>query len=193
MGRDAPVARQFICDQSAAALTMSVTSVGSKVGLSRERGLVASLHVHPSKGGEPLRPAEVFHLVAGKGIEEDTRYFGRASRSTGQPSRRQLSVIEREQIGEHAAVLGLVSIPPGVVRSNIETSGIDLQALVGKQLEIGTALVHFYEPRTPCHKMDAIAPGLCELMKHGRQGVMAEVIRDGVVRVGDAMRVVSAV
>ena len=67
------------------------------------------------------------------------------------------------------------------------------QALVGKQVEIGTALVHFYEPRTPCHKMDAIAPGLCELMKHGRQGVMAEVIRDGVVRVGDAMRVVSAV
>ena len=193
MGRDSPVARQFICDQSAAALTMSVTPVGSKVGLSREHGLVASLHVHPAKGGEPLRSTEIFHLVAGKGIKEDTRYFGRASRSTGQPSRRQLSVMEREQIGEHAAVLGLMSIPPGVVRSNIETSGIDLQALMGRQVEIGTAIVHFYEPRLPCHKMDAIAPGLCELMKHGRQGVMAEVIREGVVRVGDAVRVVSAV
>ena len=192
MGRDFPVARQFNRSQSADALTMSVTPVGPKVGLSRERGLVASLHLHPAKGGEPLRPAEVFHLVAGKGIKENTRYFGRTSRSTGQPSRRQLSVMEREQIGEHAAVLGLVSIPPGVVRSNIETSGIDLQALVGRQVEIGTAIVHFYEPRLPCHKMDAIAPGLCELMKHGRQGVMAEVVRDGVVRVGDAVRVVSA-
>ena len=85
-----------------------------------------------------------------------------------------------------------MSIPPGVVRSNIETSGIDLQALVGQQVEIGTAMVYFYEPRLPCHKMDAIAPGLCELMKHGRLGVMAEVIRDGVVRIGDALRVVNA-
>ena len=193
MGRDSPVAGQFIRSQSAVALTMSAATVVPSAGLSRQHGLVASLHLHPAKGGEPLRSAEVVHLVAGKGIEEDTRYFARASRSTGQPSRRQLSVMERELISEHAAVLGLMSIAPGVVRSNIETSGIDLQALVGRQVEIGTALVHFYEPRLPCHQMDAIAPGLCELMKHGRQGVMAEVIRDGVVRVGDAVRVVSAV
>ena len=192
MGCDSPVARQFIRDQSAAALKMSATTVGSKVGHSRASGLVASLHLHPAKSGEPLSSAEVLHLIAEKGIKEDTRYFGRTSQSTGQPSRRQLSVIERERIAEHAAVLGLMSIPPGVVRSNIETTGLDLQALVGQQVEMGTAIVHFYEPRTPCHKMDAIAPGLCELMKHGRQGVMAEVVRDGVVRAGDAVRAVSA-
>jgi MOSC domain-containing protein YiiM len=193
MGRDSAVARQFIRDQSAASLRMSAMAAGSKVGQSRERGLVASLHLHPAKSGEPFSSAEILHLIAGKGVKEDTRYFARASRSTGQPSRRQLSVIEREQISEHAAVLGLLSIPPGVVRSNIETSGIDLQALVGKQVEIGTAIVYFYEPRLPCHKMDAIAPGLCELMKHGRQGVMAEVVRDGLVRVGDAVRVIGSV
>ena len=192
MGRDSPVARQFIRDHSTSSLRMSAMTVGSKVGPSCELGLVASLHLHPAKSGEPFSSAEVLHLIAGKGVKEDTRYFARASRSTGQPSRRQLSVIEREQISEHAAVLGPMSIPPGVVRSNIETSGIDLQALVGKQVEIGTAVVHFYEARLPCHKMDAIAPGLCELMKHGRQGVMAEVVRDGVVRVGDAVRAVSA-
>ena len=45
---------------------------------------------------------------------------------------------------------------------------------------------------TPSRTTSAIAPGLCELMKHGRQGVMAEVVRDGVVRVGDAVRAVSA-
>ena len=171
---------------------MASVPIGKAGGLSNKLGFVASLHLHPARSGEPFSSAEVLHLIAGKGVKEDPRYFARASRSTGQPSRRQLSIIEREQISEHAAVLGLMSIPPGVVRSNIETSGIDLQALVGKQVEIGTAIVHFYEPRLPCHKMDAIAPGLCELMKHGRQGVMAEVVRDGVVRVGDAVSVVSA-
>ena len=46
----------------------------------------------------------------------------------------------------------------------------------------------FDEPRLPCHQMDAIAPGLRKLMEEGRQGVMAEVIRSGVVRAGDVIR-----
>ena len=159
--------------------------------LSRTEGVVASLHLHPATSGEPLLGAATFHLVAQKGIEEDVRYFGRVSRLTRQPSRRQLTLIEREQIAEHAAVLGLPALPPGVVRSNLETTGIDLRALIGRQVEIGTALVHFYELRQPCQQMDDIAPGLRQLMKD-RQGVLAEVLRSGVVRVGDALRVVDA-
>lgn len=157
--------------------------------LSRTKGIVASLHVHPSQSGEPLLGAETFHLVAQKGIQEDVRYFGRVSRVTRQPSRRQLTLIEREQIAEHAAVLGLPVLPPGVVRSNIETTGIDLVTLIGRQVEIGTALVHFYELRQPCQQMDDIAPGLRQMMKD-RQGVLAEVLRSGVVRVGNTLRVV---
>ena len=64
-------------------------------------------------------------LVAGKGIVQDERYFGRKSRN-GEPSKRQVTLIEREQIAEHCAVLGLSSIPPGMVRSNIETEGLNL-------------------------------------------------------------------
>lgn len=157
--------------------------------LSRTKGIVASLHVHPAQSGEPLLGAETFHLVAQKGIQEDVRYFGRVSRVTRQPNRRQLTLIEREQIAEHAAVLGLPVLPPGVVRSNIETTGIDLAILIGRQVEIGTALVHFYELRQPCQQMDDIAPGLRQLM-NDRQGVLAEVLRSGVVRVGDTLRVV---
>jgi MOSC domain-containing protein YiiM len=89
-------------------------------------------------------------------------------------------------------VLGLPRIPAGAVRANIETVGINLQALVGQQIELGEALVLLYEPREPCHKMEAICPGLRALMENGRQGVMAEVVRSGVVRVGDSLRVHSA-
>lgn len=116
---------------------------------------------------------------------EDRRYFGRTRWRTGKPSRRQVSLIEREQIAEHAAALGLETIPPGAVRSNIESTGIDLQALVGQDVKIGEAVVRFYEPRTPSVKMDALCQGLRELMECDRQGVMAEVVRSGVVRVGD--------
>ena len=151
-------------------------------------GRVTSLHVHPAKSGEPLLTVDELHLVADKGIREDKRYFGRKSRSTGKPSRRQVTLIEREQIAEHAAALGLEAIGPGIVRSNIETTGMDLVSLVGREVAVGEAVVRFYEPRTPCAKMDAICQGLRQLMENSRQGVLAEVVKSGVVRVGDKIR-----
>jgi len=160
-----------------------------QAGLSKLEGKVSSLHVHPLKPGDPLPTVAVLTLVEGKGIQEDTRYFGRTSKSTGQPSRRQVSLMEHEQIAEHAATLGLERIPPGAVRSNIETCGADLSAWLGREVEVGSAVLFFYEHRTPCGKMDAICQGLRRLMEEGRQGVMAEVRRSGVVRVGDVMRV----
>jgi len=101
---------------------------------------VVSLHLHPAKPGLPLKPVDFVDVVAGKGIEGEPRYFGRISQATGQPSRRQLSLIEREQITAHAASLGLETIPPGAVRANIETLGLDLIASVGQQIEIGGAV-----------------------------------------------------
>lgn len=151
---------------------------------------MASLHIHPPKAGLPLRAVDTIHFVEGRGIEEDKRYFGRTSRSTGKPSRRQVTLIEREVIGEHAAAFGLQAIPPGNVRSNVETTGIDLQALVGCEVQVGEAVVRCYEARTPCDKMDALIPGLRDAMEDGRQGVLAYVVRSGVVRVGDEIRAV---
>jgi MOSC domain-containing protein YiiM len=150
---------------------------------------VASLHLHPEKPGQPLQAIEAIELEAGKGIVGEPRYFARRSGHTGKPSRRQVSLIEREQIAEHAVALGLQNIPPGVVRANIETLGADLVKWVGQKVSIGTAVLHFYEPRKPCEKMDAICQGLRDLMEPNRQGVMAEVVQSGSIRVGDPVRV----
>lgn len=73
------------------------------------------------------------------------------------------------------------------MRSNIETNGIDLVALVGKQIRIGEAILFLYEARIPCEKMDRVCRGLRTLMEHNRQGVLAQVIRGGVIRVGDPL------
>ena len=153
-------------------------------------GRVASLHLHPQKAGEPMRAVEQFEVIEQKGISGNPRKFGAISRSTGLPSKRQVTLIEREQIGEHAVALGLETIGPGAVRSNIETDGIDLVALVGRSIQIGEAVLFLYEPRTPCEKMDRICQGLRALMEHSKQGVLAQVVRGGVIRVGDAVRAV---
>jgi hypothetical protein len=150
-------------------------------------GRVASLHLHPATPGAPLKSVDAVEVVAGKGIQDEPRYFGKFSRGTGEPSRRQISLIEREQIAEHAVTLGRQSIPPGAVRANIETFGIDLIQLVNSEIQIGGAVLFLYEPRTPCEKMDAVCSGLRALMENSRQGVLAEVVRPGTIRVGDTI------
>ena len=149
---------------------------------------MASLYLHPVQPGTPLTVVESFEVVEQKGIAAEPRYFGRVS-ANGQPTRRQISLMEREQIAEHATALGLAVIPPGAVRANIETSGIELVALVGRQIEIGPAVLFITMPRDPCEKMDAVCRGLRERMQEHRQGVLAQVLRSGTIRVGDEIRV----
>jgi MOSC domain-containing protein YiiM len=146
---------------------------------------VVSLHLHLAQAGAPLRAVETVEAVQAKGLAGDARYFGRLSRETGQPSSRQVSLIEREQLAEHAAALGLAGIAPGAARANVETQGIDLVGLVGHELEIGGAVLFICAPREPCAKMDAICQGLRERMLGHRQGVLAQVVRSGSIRVGD--------
>jgi MOSC domain-containing protein YiiM len=136
--------------------------------------------------GERLLEAAELNLVADKGIQEDKRYFGRTNRQ-GEPSKRQVTLIEREVIQTHAAALAIGDFDPGQVRSNIETSGVDLIGLLGRDVQIGDAILRFVEPRTPCHKMEALAKGLRALMENGRQGVIATVVRSGRVRPGDVI------
>ena len=152
---------------------------------------VTSLHLHPAEPGAPLTAVDAIDVVAGRGILGNPRYFDRQDQSSGQPSRRHVSLIECEQIAEHAAKLGLEKIHPGAVRANIETTGVNLIALVGQHVEVGEALLYFYEPRTGCKKMDAVCLGLRELSANNRLGVMAEIVRSGKIRVGDPVQPVA--
>lgn len=127
-------------------------------------------------------------LEAGLGIVQDKRYFARRS-SSASPRKRQVTLIECEQIREHAEALGVHVFAPGAVRSNIETEGLRLVPLAGRQVKIGSAVLLIGDPRDPCQKMDQLAPGLRALMDHGKQGVLAQVIASGKVRVGDEITV----
>ncbi len=147
-------------------------------------GRVASIHLHPAASHASLQSIDSTEAVAGMGLRGDVRYFGRRRR-TGEPSRRQVTLIERETIASHVAALGLAGIPPGVARSNIETEGINLIDLIGRQVRVGEALLEFIEPREPCEQMDAIAPGLRARMTPPHQGVIAIVLQSGLIRVGD--------
>jgi MOSC domain-containing protein YiiM len=150
-------------------------------------GRVASLHLHPEKAGGRMTDTNEIEVVVGKGIRGEPRYFERKSRS-GTPSRRNLTLIEREIVSQHATSLK-AEIPAGLVKSNVETIGVDLISLIGKKVQIGEAVLSFYEPRMPCDQMDRIIPGMRLLMCDKRQGVIAEVVESGRIKVGDELRI----
>ena len=131
-----------------------------------------------------MESVDRIELEANRGIVGNRRYFDRGSR-------RQVTLIEREQLAEHAASLGIEAILPGQARADIETEGIDLVGLVGSQIQVGSAVIEVYAPRDPCAKMDAVAPGLRDLMKPNKQGVLARVIHSGAVCCGDGIRILA--
>lgn len=144
------------------------------------------MFLHPETAGAPMRPVPEGELLAGRGLSDDPRYATRAPDS-GASLRRQLTLMAQEEMTAHAAGLGLTELPSGSVRANIETSGIVWRDWVGQRLRVGDALIEVQELRTPCAKMDAVAPGLRAAMGNGRQGVIAAVLRSGRVRRGDSI------
>ncbi|MGZ4961264.1 MAG: MOSC domain-containing protein [Limisphaerales bacterium] len=151
-------------------------------------GRVVSLHLHPEKAGQRMTDTSEIEVVVGKGIVGEPRYFERKNRS-GQPSRRNVTLIEREIIAQHAETLK-ANITPGLVKSNVETAGVDLVSLIGNKVQIGDAILNFYEPRLPCDQMDRIIPGMRLLMCDKRQGVIAEIVKSGRIKIGDELRIV---
>ena len=149
-------------------------------------GSVASLHIHAAVSGEPLISVASVEAVEQMGLREDTRYFGRRA-ADGGPSARQVTLMEREQMAKHATALGVECFPPAAVRANLETFGLDLVSLIGQSLQVGEAVLYLVKPRDPCEKMDRVRPGLRALMANHRQGVVAQVVRSGRIRVGDGI------
>jgi MOSC domain-containing protein YiiM len=104
--------------------------------------------------------------------------------------KRQVSLIEREcweaalhEIGE--------ALDWQHSRRNFLIEGLRLPRLAGTRLQIGEGLViEVTDQCTPCHRMDALLPGLKEAMKPDwRGGFVGRVERDGKVALGDEIRI----
>ena len=122
----------------------------------------------------PMRSVSSASFKAGHGIEGD-----RHAASDGARGARQVLLMDRETID----ALGL---QPGDVRENVTTTGLPLTELrAGQRLSLGDeAVVEVTGPCAPCQRMDEVRPGL-QAELQGRRGLLASVVRDGEVRVGD--------
>ena len=147
------------------------------------KGEVVAIFIAPEQSVPLVSKTEV-HAVAGKGLNGD-RYFKQVGTYSDRPEPgRQVTLIELETIKALKRDLG-IDLSLGDSRRNIVTRGVALNDLVGQEIRIGDVRVRCIRLCEPCAYMQSLTQeGVLEALAH-RGGVNAEILTDGVIRVGD--------
>jgi MOSC domain-containing protein YiiM len=115
--------------------------------------------------------------VAGAGLVGD-RFFEHKTGYKG-----QITFFADEVFESLCQTLGVAGKDPSVLRRNVLTRGVDLNALIGKTFSIQGVLFEGTEECRPCYWMDtAVAPGAEAVLK-GRGGLRAKILQGGMLRV----------
>lgn len=141
-------------------------------------------------------------LVAGLGVQGDA-HFGetvqhlvRVREDPTKPNRRQVHLMHGE-LHDELNARGF-AVGPGEMGENITTRGLDLLRLpLGTLLHIGgEAVVELTGLRTPCKQIERFRAGLLAAVSQDangnlffKSGIMGVILKGGVVKAGDAIRV----
>jgi MOSC domain-containing protein YiiM len=159
-----------------------------------QTGRLEAIFLRPQRGVEAVL-VETADAIAGRGLACDrSAERVRASAGTG---RRQVTLIQAEHLPVIARWTGRPSLDPKILRRNLVISGINLLAtrspFADQALHVllGEAVVLAVTGDcAPCSKMEeALGPGGYNALR-GHGGVTARILRGGVLRVGDRVRVV---
>lgn len=146
-------------------------------------GKVVAIFIAPA-GKAPMQEVQQVKAVEGHGLEGD-RYcegVGSFSKKSG-PGARQVTLINKRFFREGG-------FRPQDTRRNVLTEGIELMLLIGQEFEIGGARFRGVKYLTPCGspKSSSDQPTLPfhrEFFDAG--GLIAEVVRGGEIKPGDAI------
>jgi MOSC domain-containing protein YiiM len=122
--------------------------------------------------------------TSGTGLEGDRYALGIGTYSDRGDTGRAITLIAREDVDAVNAA-GEVTITPGETRRNLVTEGIALEELIGRSFRIGEVVLHACRAAPPCKYLEGLTqPGVLRALQH-RAGIRADVVRGGVLRVGD--------
>ena len=135
--------------------------------------------VRPARRTEPVRVERV-RALPGQGLAGDHR----AERLSDSP--RQVTLIQAEHLPVVTALSGSEATPERL-RRNLIVSGVNLVALKERRFRIGGAVFEGSGLCHPCSRMEeAFGPGGYNAVR-GHGGILARVLEEGEIRVGDAL------
>lgn len=132
---------------------------------------------------QPMQVVSEAYARIGTGLDGD-RYQGKPG------SKRQVTLMQAEHLSVVGSFLGQESVDPLLIRRNLIISGINLMALKGKRFRIGEAELEYSGECYPCSRMEKNlgSGGYNAMRQHG--GILARVVREGTIKVGDQLRVI---
>jgi MOSC domain-containing protein YiiM len=124
--------------------------------------------------------------VPGRGLEGDRYFRGEGSFSKNPGGGRQVTLVASEMLDllerEHGIML-----EPADTRRNLLTSGVSLNDLVGKEFQVGSVRMRGVRLAEPCDHLERLTQaGVLKGLVH-RAGLRADILDEGVLRVGDAI------
>ena len=149
-------------------------STGAEPGV----GFVEALVIAPAAEATTVLVDEVI-AIAGRGIEGDRYAAGAGTFGSGRPGS-ALTLVD-------AAVLATLGRAVDH-RRNVVVRGTDLNALVGREFTLGEVRCRGRRLCEPCAHLDRLnGGGILRPLVH-RGGLRADVIHDGIIRVGDQLK-----
>ena len=122
--------------------------------------------------------------VPGQGLEGD-RYFSKTGTySHHEGADRQITLIEVEAL-EALDRDYRIPLDPGESRRNVATRGVAVNHLVGRQFRIGEVRFRGLRLCEPCSHMERLSGKSVRSGLVHRGGLRAEILTEGVIRVGD--------
>ena len=157
---------------------------GVKVSSPAWQGRVASLYITPRPSDAMVSVAQV-KAFADRGLEGD-RFFRDSWLEAKRPDK-AVTFIEEETLELAAAELG-TEMFADKTRRNIVTRGVPLIDLLHREFTIGGVVMRGLRLFEPCNHLEKVSklPGIFRALEH-RSGLKAEILNDGVIRVGDSI------
>ena len=142
-------------------------------------GKLVWIGLRSQRKGQILTPLSA-NLIAGQGIDGD--HF-----KTSRDGPRQVTLIERENLDSIASYLRKPQVSPDLLRRNLVTSGMNLQALKDNRFRIGNVLLEYTGECAPCGQMEVnLGPGGYNAVR-GRGGITARILEGGTIELQDSI------
>jgi len=141
---------------------------------------VIAINISEKKGIEK-RPIEQGEFIENFGLKGDVH---------GGDWHRQVSLLAQESI-DKAKAMGIEGLSAGKFAENITTEGIELHTLpIGTRFEINGVLFEVTQIGKECHRKCAIFKKVGDCIMP-REGIFAKVLKGGIVKPGDEIRLQS--
>jgi MOSC domain-containing protein YiiM len=151
----------------------------------KARGALLSIHIAPAGTASVSSVGEI-QAIVGKGLEGDRYYLQTGTYSKTPGTGREVTLIEIEAI-EALRREYQIDIDAAQARRNIVTRGVALNHLIDQEFALGEAVLRGTRLCDPCAHLEKLTvQGVMRGLIH-RGGLRAEVVRGGIIRVGDTI------